>query len=110
MAQERYNKQLHTWVPHHADCVKRRLEFNIYPTLGKRPIDQIESPELLQAIRKIEARGSYGLAHCEHNEIRGAYNRAEYLPERKRMMQHWANYLDSVEVGGEIILLHGNAA
>lgn len=302
VALEWYNKQLHTWVPHHADDVKRRLESNIFPALGKRPLDQIEAPELLQAIRKIEARGSYDLAHrvlqvcgqvfrygiatgrctrnlstdlrgaltphvkqhqaavrseelpdllraiakydeigdkqtrlalqllaqtfvrtneligaewvefdldnalwiipagrmkmktehvvpltrqalamlaevkeisggsrfvfpgrnrdkpisnntmlfalyrlgykgkmtghgfravastilnetgfnpdvierqlahCERNEIRGAYNRAEYLPERKRMMQHWADYLDSIEAGAKVIPLHGNAA
>jgi len=63
VALEWYNKQLHTWVPHHAADVKRRLESNIFPVLGKRPIDQIEAPELLQAIRTIEARGSYDLAH-----------------------------------------------
>jgi integrase len=63
VAQEWYKKQLHTWVPHHADDVKRRLESNIYPALGKRPLDQIEAPELLQTIRKIEARGAYDLAH-----------------------------------------------
>ena len=34
------------------------------------------------------------LAHCERNEIRGAYNRAEYLDERVRMMRHWSDYLD----------------
>jgi len=28
---EWYNKQLHTWVPHHAEDVKRRLESNIFP-------------------------------------------------------------------------------
>jgi integrase len=50
-------------VPHHAIDVKRRLEGNIFPLLGKRPLDQIEAPELLQAIRKIEDRGSYDLAH-----------------------------------------------
>ena len=60
---EWYKKQLHTWVPHHAADVKRRLESNIFPSLGKRPIDQIEAPELLQTIRKIESRGSYDLAH-----------------------------------------------
>ncbi|HZD50381.1 MAG TPA: integrase arm-type DNA-binding domain-containing protein, partial [Silvibacterium sp.] len=63
VALEWYNKQLHTWVPHHADDVKRRLESNIFPGLGKRPLDQIDAPELLQAVRKIEARGSYDLAH-----------------------------------------------
>src|SRR5271168_4597602 len=55
VALEWYNKQLHTWVPHHADDVKRRLESNIFSALGKRPLDQIEAPELLQALRKIEA-------------------------------------------------------
>ncbi len=50
------------------------------------------------------------LAHCERNEVRGAYNRAEYLPERKRMMQHWADYLDAIEAGAKVIPLHGNAA
>ncbi len=63
VAMEWYSKQLHTWVPHHASDVKRRLENNIFPTIGKRPIDQIEAPELLQTIRKIETRGAYDLAH-----------------------------------------------
>lgn len=63
VALEWYHKQLHTWVPHHASDVKRRLESNIFPALGKRPLDQIEAPELLAAIRTIEERGSYDLAH-----------------------------------------------
>jgi integrase len=63
VALEWYNKQLHTWVPHHSSDVKRRLENNIFPAIGKRPIDAIEAPELLQTIRKIEARGAYDLAH-----------------------------------------------
>jgi hypothetical protein len=50
------------------------------------------------------------LAHCERNQVRGAYNRAEYLPERKRMMQHWADYLDRIAAGAKIISLHGGAA
>ena len=36
------------------------------------------------------------LAHAERNNIRAAYNYAEYLPERRKMMQHWADYLDSI--------------
>ncbi len=63
VALEWYNKQLHTWVAHHASDVKRRLESNIFPTLGKCQIDQINAPELLETIRKIEARGAYDLAH-----------------------------------------------
>ncbi|MFL9914868.1 integrase arm-type DNA-binding domain-containing protein [Paraburkholderia fungorum] len=34
------------------------------------------------------------LAHAERNQVTAAYVHAEYLPERRRMMQHWANHLD----------------
>lgn len=37
------------------------------------------------------------LAHAERNNIRAAYNRAEHLPERTRMMQAWADYLDQLK-------------
>lgn len=33
------------------------------------------------------------LAHSERNNVRAAYNYAEYLPERRQMMQDWADYL-----------------
>jgi integrase len=35
-------------------------------------------------------------AHSERNSVRAAYNYAEYLPERRRMMQWWADYLDEL--------------
>jgi integrase len=34
------------------------------------------------------------LAHMERNKVRAAYNRAEYLAERREMMQWWGNYLE----------------
>ena len=34
------------------------------------------------------------LAHAEYDGIRAAYNYADYLPQRKIMMQEWADYLD----------------
>lgn len=63
VAREWYTKQVNTWVPHHAQDVLRRLEKNIFPYTGTRPISQIEAPELLNVIRIIEQRGSYDLAH-----------------------------------------------
>lgn len=36
------------------------------------------------------------LAHGERNSIRAAYNYAEYLAERRKMMQEWADYLDTL--------------
>jgi integrase len=39
------------------------------------------------------------LAHGERNKVRGAYNSAEHLEERKKMMQWWADYLDCLTSG-----------
>ena len=37
------------------------------------------------------------LAHAEGNKIRGAYNHAQYLPERVKLMQDWSNHLDKLQ-------------
>lgn len=42
------------------------------------------------------------LAHIERNKVRAAYNHAQYLPERRKMMQWWADYLDAVAKGQRI--------
>jgi integrase len=34
------------------------------------------------------------LAHAERNKVRASYNHAQYLPERREMMQWWGNYLN----------------
>ncbi|QSA97511.1 integrase arm-type DNA-binding domain-containing protein [Methylococcus sp. EFPC2] len=44
------------------------------------------------------------LAHAERNKIKAAYNHAEHLPERRKMMQAWADYLDGLKIGASIIL------
>ena len=49
------------------------------------------------------------LAHGERNTVRAAYNYAEYLPERKKMMQHWAGYLDKLKTSAQIIPLNKSA-
>ncbi|MHB1350046.1 MAG: tyrosine-type recombinase/integrase [Desulfobulbaceae bacterium] len=41
------------------------------------------------------------LAHAERNSVRASYNYAEYLPERRKMMQAWADYLDRLVAGEE---------
>lgn len=45
------------------------------------------------------------LAHAERNKIRAAYNRASYLPERRKMMQAWADYLDGLATGANVVAL-----
>lgn len=63
VAREWFGKRIHIWVPSHTADVKRRLEVNVFPDLGRRPIAEIEAPDLLAVVRKIEERGSYDLAH-----------------------------------------------
>jgi integrase len=43
------------------------------------------------------------LAHAERNNVRAAYNFAEHLPERRRMMQAWADYLDKLASGAKVL-------
>ena len=38
------------------------------------------------------------LAHTPRDQVRAAYNRAQYLDERRRMMQEWADYLDNLKI------------
>nr|CRH06734.1 prophage integrase [Candidatus Magnetococcus massalia] len=49
------------------------------------------------------------LAHAERNQVRAAYNHAQHLPERKKMMQSWADYLDALKKGGKVISLKAPA-
>jgi len=43
------------------------------------------------------------LCHMPKDEVRAAYNRAEYLEERRSMMQNWADCLDALKSGAQII-------
>ena len=43
------------------------------------------------------------LAHKERNQSRASYNRAMYLAERAEMMQFWADYLDQLCAGAEVL-------
>jgi integrase len=43
------------------------------------------------------------LAHVEQNRTRASYNAAEYLSERRVMLQWWADYLDGVRTGNKVI-------
>ena len=63
VAREWFAKQAKQWAPGHAQDVLRRLEANTFPMIGALPISEIDAPELLAAIRPIEARGAHDLSH-----------------------------------------------
>ncbi len=50
------------------------------------------------------------LAHSERDGVRAAYNFAEHLPERRKMMQRWADYLDELKAGAKVIPFRPQAA
>ena len=43
------------------------------------------------------------LAHTEKDKVRASYNRAEYLDERRRMLQHWADFMDSLQDDADVV-------
>ena len=54
--------QRRKWTPRYADHVATRLKSDLFPLLGRRPISEIEPPELLEALRKVESRGALEIA------------------------------------------------
>lgn len=63
VAREWFDKFSPGWVAGHADKIIRRLERDVFPWLGARPIAEIKAPELLSALRRIEERGAIETAH-----------------------------------------------
>jgi integrase len=55
-----------TWSAGHGDKIRRRLERDIFPWIGARPVAAVTAPELLQALRRIEDRGALETAHRAH--------------------------------------------
>ena len=51
------------WVAAHADKIIRRLELNVFPYIGSRPVKAITAPELLAVLRRVESGGANETAH-----------------------------------------------
>lgn len=63
VAREWYGRFLIQWTPSHAERIIRRLERDIFPWLGSRPIAEIKAHDLLSTVRRIESRGAVETAH-----------------------------------------------
>jgi integrase len=51
------------------------------------------------------------LAHAESNKVRDAYTaQAQYLAERRKMMQAWADYLDALKDGAKVVPIRSKRA
>lgn len=62
IALEWYHKNIDKWKQRHGKYILKRLEADIFPEIGHRPINKINAPELLSALHKIEKRGAFDIA------------------------------------------------
>lgn len=67
IAREWHDSRLNNWAKSHSATIIRRLEKDIFPWLGNRPMSEITAPELLSVIRRVEDRGALETAHRELN-------------------------------------------
>ncbi|MBK5963651.1 integrase [Thiocystis minor] len=63
IGREWFAKHAPNWVPSHGDRIIRRLERDVFPWIGGRPIADILAPELLAVVQRIEKRGALETAH-----------------------------------------------
>lgn len=63
VAREWFAKYATTWATSHGEKTMRRLERDVFPWIGSRPIADIHAPEILTVLRRIEARGAGETAH-----------------------------------------------
>lgn len=63
IAREWHTKFKNTWTAGHAQTVISRLELNCFPWIGKMVVSEIEPPDILKVLRRIESRGALETAH-----------------------------------------------
>lgn len=66
IAREWFAKFSTTWVPSHGERIIRRLERDVFPWIGNRPVSELTAPELLLCLRRVENRGALETAHRVH--------------------------------------------
>jgi len=65
VAVEWLEKQTPGWAPGHAQRVRGRIEADVLPVLGHRPVSELGAPEILAALRRVVDRGAIETAHRE---------------------------------------------
>lgn len=112
VAEEWIGKFKHMWTESHLKNVSGRLQRDIYPWIGNRPVDEITAPELLHVLRKIEMRGHIESAHRASTNVGQVFmyaiatGRAERNPAADlkgaippATVKHMSSITDPEEVG-----------
>lgn len=95
----------------HRDSLSKVLRENglqgVTVTHGFRATFRTIARERLRAVPDVlEAQ----LAHAKKDEIQAAYDRAQFLEERHVLVQKWADYLDQIQVAGNVVQMPDKVA
>lgn len=113
VAREWFAKNKPTWAASHADKIITRLENDVFPWLGSKPISEITAPQVLTVLRRIESRGTIDTAHRAKGNCGQVFRYAvatgraerdpsadlrDALPPLRH--EHFASITDPLEVAG----------
>lgn len=76
IAREWHRKFVKTWSAVHTNTIKDRLEKEVFPWIGSRPVGEIKAPELLKVLRRMESRGALDTAHRVRNHCSNVFRYA----------------------------------
>ncbi|MEE9425122.1 MAG: integrase arm-type DNA-binding domain-containing protein [Methylococcales bacterium] len=120
VAREWHTKQSKKWSTGHSEKTLAWLEKNIIPWLGNRPVSEIEAPELLEVLRKVEARGALDTAHRLRAVCGQVFRYAIATGKAKRDitadlkgaltprdLEHYASITDPKEIGALMRAIDG---
>ena len=93
----------------HRDTLAR-ISYNQATSLRGQYVPGLGHPSGTDDAAWLPSDGAHQLAHRVRDPNGRAYNRTAFLPERRQMMQAWADYLDRLRVGEEIEATHGTGA
>ena len=83
------------------DIGKQEMSGHGFRAMARTLLDEVLGfrPDLIE----------HQLAHAVRDPNGRAYNSTAYLPERRQMMQAWADYLEQLKTGAEVIPIHSSA-
>jgi integrase len=76
VAREWHTKYKTTWSASHTFTIIDRLEKEVFPCIGEKPISEIKAPELLSVLRRMESRGALDTAHRVRNHCSNIFRYA----------------------------------
>ena len=76
VADEWFEKKSPGWVPKHAVKIIERLQRDVYPWIGPRPISDVTAPDVLAVLQRIEERGAIETAHRALGDISAVFRYA----------------------------------